>query len=356
MNAQEMLNQPVVSLTGIGSQSAKRLNKLGINKIQDLLFHLPIRYEDRTRIYPIGSISAGMTVLICGCIEMSDIIMRNRRSMICTISDGTGYITLRFFHFTARQQMILEPGTRLSCYGEIRHGFTGLEIIHPEYKVLYSEDECATEPRLTPVYPLTEGLRQATVRKAVTQALSIYDSTDASFTEFIPEALLNILHYPGLSETLHSIHAPDENISVDELQNGKYPALQRLAFEEFLAHHLSLKQTRKQHRAWNAPVLTGDPSICERFVTALPFALTGAQNRVIQEVSGDCAKTIPMMRLIQGDVGSGKTIVAAYAALLATGSGYQAAIMAPTELLAEQHFLNFKTWMNPLNIKIALFT
>lgn len=345
-----------MTLSGIGSQTAKCLSKLGINQIQDLLFHLPIRYEDRTRVYPIGSITAGMTVLICGIIEITDIIMRTRRSLVCTITDGTGFITLRFFHFNAKQHRNLEPGTRLSCFGEIRHGFAGLEIIHPEYKILYSEDDCATESCLTPIYPLTEGLRQATVRKATFQALTIYDKTDHKLTEFLPEGLLKTLNYPSLSEALHTLHTPDEKISVADLENGNFPAIQRLAFEEFLAHHLSLKKTREQQRIWRAPVLTATHSICEEFITALPFSFTQAQSRVIQEVSEDCKKNIPMMRLIQGDVGSGKTIVAAYAALLAADSGYQVAIMAPTELLAEQHFYNFKTWMGPLKIKIAFLT
>lgn len=356
MNTQDSLNQPVVLLTGIGGQTAKRLNKLKIFTIRDLLFHLPMRYEDRTRTYEIASLRAGTIVLISGFIEFTDVSMRTRRILNCIINDGTGSITLRFFHFSAKQQSNLQPGTRISCFGEIRNGFNGLEIIHPEYRILYADDDTVTEPCLTPVYPLTEGLRQTTLRKAIAQALSIFDSSEHERTDLLPEALLNSLRLPSLQETLHAIHAPDENIAIDELQSADFPALQRLAFEEFLAHHLNFKQIRKHQRVWHAPVLTDSHSLCDRFRKALPFELTHAQQRVIHDVTKDCANNNPMMRLVQGDVGSGKTIIAAHAALLAASSGYQAVIMAPTELLAEQHFQNFKTWMHDLNIKVALLT
>ena len=356
MDPQDILYQPVASLTGIGNQTAARLEKLGIFKIQDLLFHLPLRYEDRTQICPLGSLAVGMSALVCGRIELTDVLMHGRHSMVCRISDGTGFLTLRFFHFSAKQKMNLEIGALISCFGEVRNGYSGLEMIHPEYKILASEDACATEPCLTPVYPLTEGLRQSTVRKAVKQALNLSLHTDSALTDWLPGNLLAQLHFPSLSEALHTLHAPDEKISAHDLLNGNLPALKRLAFEEFLAHHLSLRQSRNRNLAWQAPVLKTDPAITRQFLDLLPFTLTRAQKRVIQEVETDCSSNHPMMRLLQGDVGSGKTIVSAYAALLALDAGYQVAVMAPTELLAIQHYRNFIDWFKPLQIKVDFLT
>ena len=356
MNEQDILNQPVASLTGIGRQTAVKLEKLGIYKIQDLLFHLPLRYEDRTRIYPLGSTSPGMNVLVCGRIELTDVLSHGRNSLVCRISDGTGFLTLRFFHFSAKQRMTLEAGTLISCFGEIREGFAGAEMIHPEYRIITSKEACVKETCLTPVYPLTEGLRQSTIRKAAKQALELSRNTENALIDWLPANLTAELNLPGLFEAIHTLHAPDDQISVDNLQDGSLPALKRLVFEEFLAHHLSLKLTRSQSRAFQAPVLEPDPEIIHLFLASLPFTLTGAQRRVIHEVETDCGMNKPMMRLLQGDVGSGKTIVAAYAALLAFNSGYQVAVMAPTELLAEQHYRNFISWFSSLPVKVDFLT
>ena len=347
----EVLTHSVAALTGIGGQTAKRLEKIGITRIQDLLFHLPSRYEDRTKIYPLGALISGMSVLVCGRIEFTDVLMQGRGSLICKISDGTGFITLRFFHFSARQRMNLDVGVLISCFAEVRQGYAGLEMIHPEYKILSSTDACATEPCLTPVYPLTEGLRQATLRKAIKQALEICAKNRNALPDWLPDSELQSLQYPKLFDAIQTLHAPGETISAEDLKNGNLPALKRLAFEEFLAHHLSLLQARNQGRAFQAPLLKIDQNAIDSFVDALPFSLTGAQKRVIKEIEQDCTQDTPMMRLIQGDVGSGKTVVSAYAALLALSAGYQVAIMAPTELLAEQHYKNFKAWFDPLHIQ-----
>lgn len=356
MKAQDILDQPVDSLTGIGRQTAAKLEKLGIYKIQDLLFHLPLRYEDRTQVYPIGSTTIGMNVLVCGRIELTDVLSHGRNSLVCRISDGTGMITLRFFHFSAKQRMTLEAGAQISCFGEVRHGFAGLEMIHPEYRIISSKEDCVTETCLTPVYPLTEGLRQSTLRKATKQALELSRNSKNALFDWLHEKLLAELNLPGLSEAIHTLHAPDEKISADDLLDGSLPALKRLVFEEFLAHHLSMKLTRSRSRAFQAPVLEPAPEIAHSFIASLPFSLTGAQRRVIHEVETDCSINKPMMRLLQGDVGSGKTIIAAYAALLAINSGYQVAVMAPTELLAEQHFSNFTDWFSPLPVKVDFLT
>ncbi|MCX7106123.1 MAG: ATP-dependent DNA helicase RecG [Methylococcales bacterium] len=352
------LSQSVDKLTGIGLQTLNRLEKLGIRTIQDLIFHLPLRYEDRTKVYPIGTLLVGMTVLICGRVEYIDILPRGRKSLVCRISDDTGYITLKFFHFSANQHNRLKPGTLISCFAEVRHGFSGLEMVHPDYQVILNPDVDITQTRLTPVYPLTEGLSQTILRKAVKQALSVWNSEPNSLIDWIPSMILKRFGYPTLAEAIQTLHAPDDSVSLSALQNGSIPALKRLAFEELLAHHLSLRISRNKTKAWQAPVfrLCTDNAISEQFLSALPFKLTGAQQRVIAEIEADCLEQHPMMRLVQGDVGSGKTIVSAYAALLALAAGYQVAVMAPTELLAEQHKRNFSVWFEGFQTKVVFLT
>ncbi|MFU8788692.1 MAG: ATP-dependent DNA helicase RecG [Methylobacter sp.] len=356
MNA---LNQPVGILAGIGSQTANRLQKLGLHTLQDLLFHLPLRYEDHTRAYAIGSLRSGMTALISGKVEFIDVLDKGRKSLICRISDGTGFINLRFFHFSANQHNTLKPGTAISCFAEVRYGFAGLEMIHPEYKVIADVGDCITQARLTPVYPLTEGLNQSVVRKAVAQALDLCQQAPELLTDWIPEPVLQHYHYPSLSDAIQTLHAPDESVSIEALQNGSVPALKRLAFEELLAHYLSLRTTRHKAKAWQAPSFFAGQAgkiATEHFLNALPFKLTGAQQRVIADIEADCLSQQPMMRLVQGDVGSGKTVVSAYAALLALTAGYQVAVMAPTELLAEQHKRNFSTWFDGFDTQVLYLT
>lgn len=355
MESHESLAQPVASLAGIGPQSVKRLETLGIHTVQDLLFHLPHRYEDRTKIAPINTLSPGMVVLICGTVEFTDLLMKGRHSLICRISDQTGYLSLRFFHFTAKQQSNLSPGTLISCFGEIRNGYQGLEIIHPEYKVI-SSAENITETCLSPIYPLTEGLRQATLRKAIKQALSLYLGDQQSLTDWLPAEILEQYHYPSLNTALQSLHQPEQQITVEQLQQGNLPALKRLAFEELLAHHLTLLKNKIAIKKWQAPVFKATKTQTSQFISDLPFQLTAAQKRVITEITTDCTSNQPMLRLVQGDVGCGKTVVAAYAALLALSTHYQVAIMAPTELLAEQHLRNFKQWFKNHNTKIVYLT
>jgi ATP-dependent DNA helicase RecG len=356
MNPPETLRQSVTTLTGIGGRTAANLEKLGIRIIQDLLFHLPIRYEDRTRTYPITKLSAGMTALISGKIEFIDVLPRGRKSLICRINDGTGFIDLRFFHFTAQQHNALKPGTAISCFGEVRFGYVGLEMVHPEYAVISSPDKAITEFHLTPVYPLTEGLNQNVVRKAVKQALAICEDNAQALRDWLPDAVLKQQHYPSLAKAIKTLHAPDATITIEALQNGSVSALKRLAFEELLAQHLSLKLAKHKAKAWQAPCFIADTAVIKLFIDSLPFKLTGAQMRVMAEIAADCTQLHPMMRLVQGDVGSGKTIVAAYAALLALATGYQVAIMAPTELLAEQHYRNFSGWFNGFATQIVLLT
>jgi len=350
------LDQPVTTLTGIGSQTAKRLGKLGIRIIRDLVFHLPYRYEDRTRIYPIATLSAGMAALVCGKIEFIDILPRGRKSLTLRISDDTGFINLRFYHFTASQHAVLKPGTLISCFAEVRHGYAGLEMIHPEYTVISNPNCQITETCLTPVYPLTEGLSQTILRKAIKQAIALCSIETQSLKDWIPESILKRYRYPSLIEAIQVLHAPDESVSMADLQKSNVPALKRLAFEELLAHHLSFRTAKNIIKACGAPVLIGDNLAKDYFINSLPFKLTGAQQRVIAEIEADCRQKQPMMRLVQGDVGSGKTVVAAFAALLALTGGFQVAVMAPTELLAEQHLRNFTQWFGNFKVDIVYLT
>ncbi len=351
----EALAQPVDSLAGIGQQSAARLNKLGIFSLQDLLFHLPHRYQDRTRIYPIASLTAGMNVLCCGTVDYIEVSMKGKRSLNCKISDDTGSLFLRFFHFSANQKNSLSQGTLISCFGEIRNGFFGLEVIHPEYAIVNNTDNI-TDNCLTPIYPLTDGLHQKTVRNAVKQAVTICLESPDNLVDLLPPSLLKSHNYPTLQAALLAIHQPTEQISAEHLQQGDLPALKRLAFEELLAHHLTLLNNKNQVKKWSAPVFNQCTKLSNQFFSSLPFNLTDAQHRVIEEIKQDCLSSSPMLRLVQGDVGSGKTIVAAYAALLSIASHFQVAIMAPTELLAEQHHKNFTLWFKDIQCNISFLT
>jgi len=350
------LKQPIINLNGIGAQTANRFEKLGLRTVQDLLFHLPLRYEDRTRICPIGALTVGQTALVCGKVEFIDVLPRGRKSLVCKISDDTGAVFLRFFHFTANQLTIFKPGTWLCVFAETRFGMAGLEMVHPEHTVVSGPDAAATDTRLTPVYPLTEGLSQNVIRKAIKQALQVCENQPEIICDWLPTTLLQDFSYPTLAEAIQTLHAPDESITVEALLNGNNPALKRLAFEELLAHHLRLSSLKRQASAWQAPIFQDCTPSTTHFSRSLPFSLTGAQQRVIAEIVADCSQSKPMMRLVQGDVGSGKTIVAAYTVLLAMTSGYQAALMAPTELLAEQHFRNFSVWFAGFNLQISFLS
>ena len=356
MTKPNILEQPVTALSGVGKRTADLLAKLGIATCQDLLFHLPARYEDKTRLSSIASLSAGETALICGQVDFVEVLPRGRKSLICRINDESGTIDLRFFHFTANQHNVLKPGTTVRCFGEVRYGYAGLEMVHPEYAVITNQNSVLTETHLTPVYPLTEGLNQSVLRKAVSQVLSACNHESETLIDWLPNDILNNYQYPSLLAALNTLHSPNASISNQALQDSNNPARQRLVCEELLAHHLRLRQAKSQAKLWHAPRLSIDTTLSTAFLEALPFDLTQAQRRVIAEISTDCNQPQPMMRLVQGDVGSGKTIVAAYAALLAVSSGFQVAIMTPTELLAEQHWRNFQRWFQFLNAQIIYLT
>lgn len=343
---------PITYLKGVGPRLAVRLQKLGIETVQDLLFHLPARYQDRTRVMPIGALRPGDEAVVQGEVLYSE-VQRGRRPMLLTrIGDGTGSLTLRFFHFSAKQQEGLERGQWLRCFGEARRGAVGLEMVHPEYQTVAQDAPAAGEEHLTPVYPTTEGLHQMTLRTLTERALERLE-VGAGLQEWLPAEILEPLRLPTLAEALRYVHRPPPAAPVEQLLAGRHPAQQRLAFEELLAHHLSLRQLRARVERHRAPVLTAPGSLFDGLLLQLPFQLTAAQRRVIAELRNDMARPHPMQRLVQGDVGSGKTLVAAAAVLQAVEAGYQAAVMAPTELLAEQHLKNFSAWLAPLGVSVA---
>ena len=339
---------PVTVLKGVGPRLQARLARLQIHTVQDILFHLPHRYQDRTRVAPIGGLRPGEEAVISGVIELSDVVYRGRRSLIVRISDGSGHLSLRFFHFSAAQQKQLQRGRRLRCYGVARPGRDGMEMIHPEYEYLL-EDEPAVEDRLTPVYPLTEGVHQLTLRKLARQALERYAG---EIPEWLPESVREEHGLCPIGEALNGVHRPPPGEDVGRLLEGKHPLQARLAFEELLATQLSLERLRAEKQKQEAPVFKMDGGVYRSLVQGLPFALTGAQQRVVAEIREDLMQRHPMQRLVQGDVGSGKTVVAAIAAAFAMEAGYQVAVMAPTELLAEQHLKNFRDWFQPLGRQV----
>lgn len=346
-----LAERPVHDLRGVGPRQSERLANLGISTLQDLVFHLPSRYQDRTRLYPIGSLLPGQHVVIEGTVELSETTKGKRVSLIVRVSDGSGSIDLRFFHFNKAQIEAMRRGTRLRCYGETRPGRWQLEIAHPEYRIISESGVVPVEEHLTPVYPATEGLQQTSLRRLVMQALA--QISGSSLPELLPAEELRALALPGLHEALHILHQPTPEISISELESGIHPAQQRLALEELAAHQLSLLKLRADVVRHAAPRLSDHAHYAQRLLASLPFKPTAAQTRVANEIYSDLNKPHPMLRLVQGDVGSGKTLVAALAACAALGSDKQVAIMAPTEILAEQHALNFRRWFEPLGVEVA---
>ncbi len=344
-------DQPLTCLSGVGPALAQTLERLGLERVSDLWFHLPLRYEDRTRITPVGDLRHGDRAQVEVVVEAVERGLRYRPQLKVAVTDGSQQkLTLRFFHFHRAQADQLQVGARLLCYGEARLAMHGLEMVHPQYQRLVANQRVEMQERLNPVYPTTEGLGQKRLASLVDKALALLP--DDATLELIPSSLCERHGLTSLREALIYVHRPPADAPLAQLGQGCHRTQQRLAFEELLAHHLSLKQMRASVRRRKAAAFARGGTLPARLLASLAFALTAAQQRVSAEVARDLAQPRPMLRLVQGDVGSGKTVVAALAALSAVEAGYQVALMAPTELLAEQHLANFRQWLEPLGVEV----
>lgn len=342
---------PLTTLGGVGPALADTLGKLGLREVQDLWFHLPLRYEDRTTVVPIGDLRPGDRAQVEGIVEHVERGFRFRPQLKVIIGDDSGRpLLLRFFHFRKAQVDLLAKGTRLLCFGEVRQGPQGLEIVHPQYQRIEPDEAVLVDERLTPVYPTTEGLGPRRLASVISRALAHLPVDDR--LELIPDEIGRPMGLTSLRNALLHVHRPPPDVDLRQLGEGTHPAQQRLAFEELLTQHLTLRRMRAAVKKRKSPALKSAGTLRDRLLAALPFALTKAQARVSKEVARDLARAHPMLRLVQGDVGSGKTVVAALAALAAIESGYQVALMAPTELLAEQHLRNFRAWLEPLGLEV----
>ncbi|MFB2600923.1 ATP-dependent DNA helicase RecG [Rhizobium phaseoli] len=348
----ELSKVPVTVLKGVGEAMAEKLAKVGLENLQDVLFHLPLRYQDRTRVVPIGQLRPGQDAVIEGVVSGADVTMGKRRSLVVRLGDGTGVLSLRFYHFSNAQKEGLKRGTHLRCYGEARPGASGLEIYHPEYRALNGDEPPPpVEQTLTPIYPSTEGLTQQRLRLLCQQSLGLLGPR--SLPDWLPDELARDYQLAPLDDAIRYLHNPPADADLDELAEGQHWAQHRLAFEELLTHQLSQQRLRESLRSLRAPVLPKAKRLQAQYLANLGFHPTGAQQRVANEIAYDLSQHEPMMRLVQGDVGAGKTVVAALAALQALEAGYQVALMAPTEILAEQHYITFKRWLEPLGIEVA---
>jgi ATP-dependent DNA helicase RecG len=337
----------LTQLKGIGPKLAQQFADWGIHDLVNLLFHLPFRYEDRTRVTPIGTMHPQQTYVVQGFVRSSQILFGKRRSLSVRIQDQSGSIGLRFFHFTAAQKNQFSDGTEIRCYGEARRGASGLEIYHPEYQVV-STSEDTLEQTLTPVYPATEGISQSRLRTMISQALEMLAADKFQLRELLPASWLQQWQLPSLAEALQYLHQPPIEANLEQLEAGQHPCQRRLILEELLAHQLSMHRARLKVKCEHAAHIQFMGPSQQRIIEALPFTLTAAQKRVVEEIQFDLSQPHPMLRLVQGDVGSGKTLVAALTAAPMVDEGYQVAIMAPTEILAEQHLVNFTQWFGPI--------
>lgn len=343
---------PIASLKGIGPEILKKLEKIQLFSVQDLLFHLPLRYEDRTQLTPLACLKVGHIALIQGRIEYVEAVsVGGRRILVVKLHDGTGFFNVRLFHYNGRYGPPLQQGQWLRCYGEVREGYYGLEFTHPDYERIAECDKGKLPSHLTPIYPLTEGLYQKFLRKLIARALAYVHP--AWLPDWLPDALCQVGYERiwKLGEAIKLLHRPPPNCN--ENSELVKTARQRLAMEELLAHHLSFIQIRRRIQSHKAPPLMLDADKVQAFLEHVPFVFTHAQKRVIHEIEADITTSKPMMRLLQGDVGSGKTVVAARIALLACTSGYQVAVMVPTELLSEQHTENFRHWLEPIGVEVV---
>jgi len=341
-------------LKGVGPKVAEKLAHLAIFNLEDLLFHLPSRYQDRSRIHPIGDLRHGETAQICGMIEAVDIVFGKRRSLVCKISDGTGILDIRLFYFSMAQKKQFVRGEYIQCFGQVSHFGRNFGMVHPEMTFLKENNTPKLQEGLQAVYPTTEGLQQRTFKNIMDQALKYLARSQV--TDLLPDYWLDKLNFPPLKDALQTLHQPPLDISLAAIEKGDHPLIKRLAFEELVAQHIALQRVKGQIQSHRAISIKSNNDVDKRLRNHLPFQLTAAQERVIKEIRHDMQREFPMMRLVQGDVGSGKTLVAAFNMLSAAAQNCQSVLMAPTEILAEQHFKSFTSWFEPLGIKTAVLT
>jgi len=355
MSKQVNVIGPVTQLSGVGPQVAGKLDRMHVRTVQDVLFHLPHRYEDRTKVTPIGAVMHSVSAVVIGQIDLAQVVFGRRRSLIVRISDGTGSLTIRMFYFNRSQEKAFQRGLWVRCFGEVRRGAKGYEIIHPEYRVTTTEPEGGLDTKLTPVYPTTDGVSQLLWRKMTDQALSVALPSVAELIRpsCLPEELESVYESSSLQQALQALHRPEAGVDIETMLTATGAAHQRLIVEELLAHHFSLRKSRAEREHEKAPRLVINADLESNFLNSLGFRLTNAQARVVNETSNSLNEPLPSMRLVQGDVGSGKTVVAALAMLQAVSSGVQTVLMAPTELLAEQHFKTISEWFNNLGIEVG---
>ncbi|MBT0962782.1 ATP-dependent DNA helicase RecG [Denitromonas iodatirespirans] len=336
---------PRAGWPGVGPQLAGRLAKLDIRGPQDLVLHLPLRYEDETVCVGIAELRGGAPLQVEGVVTDCEVRIRGRRQLVAQVQDATGSLTVRLLHFYPQQQKQLTVGQRVRLFGEARTGIFGAEMIHPRIRTVGEGEALPTA--LTPIYPTTAGLAQSALRKLIGRALDSH-----RLEELLPEAVRRMLRLMPLPEAVRLLHLPPPEADAAALVEHRHPAWQRIKFEELLVQQLSLRKAHAARRARTAPPLRGDDGLRSALLAGLPFALTGAQQRADTQICADLAEAHPMQRLLQGDVGSGKTIVAALAMLRAVEAGWQAALMAPTEILAEQHYLKLSAWLAPLGVAV----
>ena len=345
-----MLEASCETLSGVGPALLKKLEKCGIASVKDLLFHLPYRYQDRTRITPIQDLRANDWAVISGCVCKTEVKYGRRRMLYVTVEDKTAVITLRFFNFNQNQVQQFKESPMIRCFGEVKQFNNHMEMIHPEYQLLKEEETCEVEETLTPIYPTTQGLTQPRIRQLITQALKTTQPT-LSQLEWMSDDFLKQLGFDSIEHAITILHRPPPETPISAFEQGSHPALKRLAYEELLAQQISMQFARASRNALSAPICLKD-TLKEAFLSLLPFELTNAQQKVCSDIYKDLSQSKPMLRLVQGDVGAGKTVVAAIAALQAIANGYQVAFMAPTDILSEQHAKNLSNWFEQLQLRV----
>ncbi|MFL2549352.1 MAG: ATP-dependent DNA helicase RecG [Gammaproteobacteria bacterium] len=348
------MSTDLLDLKGVGEKGLIKLNKIGIRTVEDLLFHLPIRYQDKTKLTKISDLEPGNKYFIEGVVEKSNIIFYKKRMFLVRLSDSSGFIQLRFFYFNKSQMRNFSEGQKVRCYGELRLANKVKEMVHPECEFVDRNNIKKLDEYLTPVYPITEGLQQHRIRNIVRQSLAMLKSGKISFPEILPKKILEKYNLVDINTALLSIHNPSGNESFEELVNSENINKKRLVFEELLAHQLIFKRIKALNKRLTSFKLDNNDVPIKKLISKLPFEPTKSQIVVMNEIIADMQKDMPMMRLVQGDVGCGKTLVALFAALHAISNGYQVAFMAPTEILSEQHYQSIKLMLKDFNINISI--